>query len=401
METPMNPQPKLLRFSLFGLLYLTQGVVLGYFAALNALYMLANGLDMARVGIFASIALIPFVIKIFFGMLSDRYNFFGLGQRKPYIAIGLMVQVICLILAASVNPGQQYWTFVGIAFLLQLGMAFYDTCTDGLALDITPLHEKGMLQGFMVGGRSVGVIVAASVAGFIAEQSWPMVFYFLAATSLLPFSLLFFVHESPETSGERFNWGAFQAFKSPQVQAAAGVGLVMFLVIVGANQLVNPSLANRLGIDLSTAGTITTVWGFGCVAGAIAGGVLMDRSGDRRALLAAMGAVAVTLILVAFTPSLLAAYLAVVLFGIAYGSAQAIYFALAMKYTTPSIAASMYAILMAVTNVGQGIGLGLGGFLSNSAGFTTAFLVFAAAIFLILPFFPVLFRTTRRAAVAV
>jgi MFS transporter, PAT family, beta-lactamase induction signal transducer AmpG len=397
----MNPQPRLLRFSLFGLLYLTQGVVLGYFAALNALYMLANGLDMARVGVFASIALIPFVIKVFFGMLSDRYNFFGLGHRKPYIAIGLLVQVICLVVVASVNPGQQYWTFVGIAFLLQLGMAFYDTCTDGMALDITPLAEKGTLQGFMVGGRSVGVIVAASVAGFIAEQSWPMVFYFLAATSLLPFLLLFFVREAPRASGERFDWSAFRAFKSPQVLAAAGVGLVVFLVVVGANQLVNPSLANRLGIDLSTAGTITTVWGFGCVAGAFLGGIIMDRAGDRLALLAAMGAVAVTLVLVAFTPSLPMAYLAAVLFGIAYGGAQATYFALAMKYTTPAIAASMYAILMAVTNVGQGIGLGLGGVLANSAGYTITFLVFAAATFLVLPFFPVLFGRKQYAPAAV
>jgi PAT family beta-lactamase induction signal transducer AmpG len=397
----MNPQPKLLRFSLFGLLYLTQGVVLGYFAALNALYMLANGLDMARIGVFASIALIPFVIKIFFGMLSDRYNFFGLGHRKPYIAMGLLVQVICLVIVASVNPGQQYWTFVGIAFLLQLGMAFYDTCTDGLALDITPSHEKGLLQGFMVGGRSVGVIVAASVAGFIAERSWPMVFYFLAVTSLLPFLLLFFIKEAPRVSGERFNWTAFKAFKSPQVQAAAGVGLVVFLVVVGANQLINPSYAGRLGIDLSTAGTITTVWGFGCVAGAFAGGVIMDRSGDRSALLAAMGGVAITLLLVAFAPTLITAYLAAVLFGVAYGAAQATYFALAMKYTTPAIAASMYAILMAVTNVGQGVGLGLGGFLANSAGYTTAFLAFAAAIFLILPFFPVLFRKQQVVSAAV
>lgn len=148
----MKPQSRSLRFTLFGLLYLTQGVVLGYFASLNALYLLSNGLDMADVGVFSSIALIPFVIKIFFGMLSDRYNFFGLGRRKPYIAIGLLVQAICLVLAASINPGRQYWTFVGIAFLLQLGMAFYDTCTDGLALDITPTDEKGICKALWWAG---------------------------------------------------------------------------------------------------------------------------------------------------------------------------------------------------------------------------------------------------------
>lgn len=391
-EKRMKPQPKLLRFALFGLLYLTQGVVLGYFASLNALYLLSNGLDMADVGVFSSIALIPFVIKIFFGMLSDRYNFFGLGRRKPYIAIGLLVQAVCLVLAASINPGRQYWTFVGVAFLLQLGMAFYDTCTDGLALDITPADEKGLLQGFMVGGRSVGVIVAASVAGVIAERSWPGVFYFLAAASLLPFLLLFFVREAPESAGERFNWGAFSAFKSRQVLAVAGAGLVIFLVIVGANQLVNPSFSARLGIDLSTAGFITTLWGLGCVGGAFLGGAIMDRAGDRAALWLSVFSVAATLAIMAVVPAVALAYVAAVLFGVAYGSSQAVYFALAMKYTTPAIAASMYSILMAVTNVGQGIGLGLGGVLAKNAGYPAAFLVFAAAMFLVLPFFPVLFR---------
>ncbi|MBI4928527.1 MAG: MFS transporter [Anaerolineae bacterium] len=393
----MHPQPKLLRFSLFGLLYLTQGVVLGYFAALNALYLLSNGLDMGDVGVFSSIALIPFVIKIFFGMLSDRVNFFGLGRRKPYIVLGLLVQVAALIWAASIDVGRQYWTFVGVAFLLQMGMAFYDTCTDGLALDITPENEKGILQGFMVGGRSVGVIVAASVAGVIAERSWPMVFYFLAGASLLPFTLLFFVREGVRPAGERFNWGAFGAFKSVQVLAVAAAGLVIFMVVVGANQLVNPSYSARLGIDLSTAGFITTIWGIGCVAGAFAGGWIMDRVGDRSALWVVMFAVAATLALVAFVPNLPLAFAAAVLFGMAYGAGQAVFFALAMKYTTPAIAASMYSILMAVTNVGQGIGLGLGGALAKSAGYPVAFLIFAAAIFLVAPLLPLMFRARRQA----
>lgn len=392
----MPPQSRALRFSLFGLLYFSQGAILGYFAALNALYLLASGLDMADVGVFSSIALIPFVIKIFFGMLSDRFNFFGWGHRKPYILIGLAVQFSCLLLVASIHPGRQYWTFVGLAFLLQMGMAFYDTCTDGLALDITPANEKGILQGFMVGGRSVGVIAAASLAGMIAERSWPGVFYFLAALTLLPVPLLFFAREPARQPGERFQWAAFGAFKQPAVLGVAGVGLVVFLVIVGANQLVNPSLDARFGISLSTAGLVTTIWGIGCVAGALAGGALMDRIGNRAALWMSMAAVVMALALLAWVSSLSLAFVVAVFFGIAYGAAQAIYFALAMKYTQPSIAASMYAILMAMTNIGQGIGLGLGGALANNLGYPPAFLIFGGAAFLILPFFPLIFR---RAAV--
>ena len=395
----MNTQSKTLRFSFFASIYFAEGIVLGYFASLNALYLLGSGLDMAKVGIFSSIALIPFVLKIFFGMLSDRFNFFGLGHRKPYIAMGLVVQFVCLLIVAHINPGENYWGFVGLAFILQLGMAFFDTCADGLALDITPLSEKGTLQGFMVGGRAVGVIVAASIAGFIAEKlNWPTVFYFLAVLTLVPFILLFFIKENVRHPGERFNWAAFGAFKNSQVLAAAGVGLVIFLVVVGANQIVNPSFSTQMNINLSTAGLITTVWGIGCVVGGLLGGFLMDHTSDKTAIWISVLTVAPTMVLLALVTALPIAFVAAIIFGATYGLSQAVYFALAMKYTEPSIAASMFAILMAVTNIGQGIGLALSGVLAKSAGYPITFIVFGALMFLVLPFMPVLFKKEKIAA---
>jgi len=395
----MKQPSRTLRFSMFGLLYFTQGTILGYFASLNALYMLEKGLDMAKVGIFSTIALIPFVIKILFGMLSDRFNFFGFGHRKPYILIGLLVQFLCLIAVARVDPGSQYWLFVGMAFLLQLGMAFYDTCTDGLALDTTPENEKGILQGFMVGGRSIGVIAAASLAGFIAQNvSWAAVFYFLAVLTLIPIPLLFFVREV-FNPGDRFDWGAFSAFKQFRVLAVSAVGLILFLVIVGANQLVNPAFTSRFPdqINLSTAGLITTIWGIGCVAGALAGGSIMDRLGDRKALWVSVLLLLPALALLALVKSLPLVWATAVFFGLAYGMAQAIYFALAMKYTQPTIAASMFSILMAVTNIGQGIGLGLGGGIAKSLGFPAAFGIFALCLLLVPLFFPLLFSKRVKA----
>jgi PAT family beta-lactamase induction signal transducer AmpG len=394
----MNHQSKTVRFTMFALLYFTQGTILGYFASLNALYMLENGLDMADVGIFSTIALIPFIIKILFGILSDKYNLFGLGHRKPYIFIGLMVQFACLIAVANINPGENYWLYVGIAFLLQLGMAFYDTCTDGLALDITPESERGILQGFMVGGRSVGVIVAASVAGLIAQNvSWPGVFYFLAVLTLIPVPFLFFIKEIQRAADMRFNWAAFSAFKNVKVLAAAAVGLIVFLVIVGSNQLVNPSFDAKFGINLSTAGLITTVWGIGCVGGALAGGRVMDKLGNKKALWLSVLLVIPAMVLLAVVGSRPLMWVVAGFFGIAYGLSQAIYFALAMKYTQPAIAASMYSILMAVTNIGQGIGLGVGGGLANSIGYPITFLVFGALMLLVIPFFPVLFTKKAEA----
>jgi PAT family beta-lactamase induction signal transducer AmpG len=392
---------KPLRYALFGLLYFTQGTILSYFTALNALYLLDRGLTMTNVGIFSSIALIPFIIKILFGLLSDRISPLGLGHRKPYIFLGLTVQFACLIIAPFIDPKSAYWGFVALAFILQMGMALYDTCTDGLALDTTPDGEKGTIQSFMVGGRAVGVIVTASVVGLLAETStWQMVFWLLAGLTLLPLPLLLVSVKEPARPVERnFDWKAFRAFKKASVLALAGVGFLFFLIVVGANQLVNPYLQERFGIDLSTAGLFTTVWGIGVVLGSAVGGVLIDRVGKRNGVRIAMGISVVGVLTLAFIPALGWAWPIVVLFGVAYGSYQTVYFAMAMAYTEPRIAASMFSILMAVTNVGQGVGLALGGLLADRIDYPPTFILFAALNLLAIPLLPVVFgKTTKKLA---
>jgi PAT family beta-lactamase induction signal transducer AmpG len=76
---------------MFALLYFAQTSIMAFFTTLNALYLQSFGLIMTRVGIIGTITLIPFVIKVFFGMLSDKNNLFGLGYRKPFIVLGLLI----------------------------------------------------------------------------------------------------------------------------------------------------------------------------------------------------------------------------------------------------------------------------------------------------------------------
>jgi PAT family beta-lactamase induction signal transducer AmpG len=390
------PRNKFIRYLTFGSLYFTQGTILGFFAALNALYLLDNGLQMTDVGIFGFIALIPFILKIGLGILSDRVNLFGMGHRKPYIFIGLGVQLVCLMAAPFINPGDYFWGYVAVAFTMQLGMALYDTCTDGLALDTTPEKEQGTIQGFMVGGRAVGSIAAASVVGFLAENvSWLSVFWVLAALTVLPVPFMLFVREAPRSVEKRFDWSAFKAFNK-RTFLAGGLGLLMFLIILGANQLINPYLENQFGISLSAAGMITSLWSLGVVGGSFVGGWLMRHYRPKRALIIGVFLLSLTLAALAFliSPPLgvtLAVGL-VIAFGVAYGAYQTEYFAVAMRFVDPRIAASMYAILMAFTNVGQGIGMFLSGALADGIGFRWTFLVLLALNLLILPVVMVVFR---------
>ena len=107
-------QKRIARYAMFGSLYFSQGTVFAYFTSLNALYFLSKGLSMADVGVFGAIALIPFVIKIFLGMLSDQVNLLNLGHRKPYILLGLLIQTLCLGIAPFIDPAVHYWGFVSL-----------------------------------------------------------------------------------------------------------------------------------------------------------------------------------------------------------------------------------------------------------------------------------------------
>lgn len=387
------PRSPFLRYTMFGLLYFTQGTILSYFTALNALYFLERGLTMTEVGVFGTIALIPFVIKIGYGMLSDNVNLFGLGYRKPYILIGLTVQTVCLIIAPFIDPAQYYWGFVGMAFILQMGMALYDTCTDGLALDTTGEEEQGKIQGIMVGGRAVGVVLTASAVGLLADNvSWAAVFWLLAALTVLPFPLVLGIKEGERHVEQAFDWSAFAAFKQKTVIALGVAGLLFFAIIAGANLNVNPFLETEYNISLTTAGLFTTVWGIGVVLGGISGGTLVSWLGKPRATYLTLGVALVSIALLATVPGVGLAWPLVALFGLAYGTYQTVYFSLAMEYTDSRIAASMYSILMAMTNVGQGIGMGLAGFMADSIGFRVAFVVFALLNLLAIPLLPVIFK---------
>ncbi len=391
------PKSKFWKYVLFGSLYFTQGTILGYFASLNALYLLDRGLTMTSIGIFGTIALIPFVLKIFLGMLSDKVNLFKMGHRKPYIYIGLAVQFLCLLAVPFIDPKASYWGFVAVAFTLQLGMALYDTCTDGLALDTTPEAEQGKIQGFMVGGRAIGTIVAASAVGLLAQHvSWLSVFWVLAALTLIPLPMIFRLKEAERPAEKRFEWKAFSAFKKWQVNAVGLGGMVIFLVIVGANQLINPYLQAELGISLSQAGFVTSLWGIGVVVGSIIGGLLMSKLKVTKATMAILAMVSGALLLIAFLVlkayGLLFAIILVMIYGVAYGAAQTVTFAFCMRVIDQRIAASMFAILMAFTNVGQGIGLGIGGALSDAVTFRWTFVIFAALNLLVLPLLPSMFK---------
>lgn len=383
----MEKKERLSRLALFGGVYFVEGAMLTYFSAFSVLYLRTFDLSYSRIGLIGGISLIPFILKIFIGLLSDKVSIGRWGYRKPYILIGLALQAIAIFSIQFVHPVSQFPLFLILMLLAALGMSTYDTCTDGLSIDTTPEEDRGLVQSIMVGGRALSSIAAAAIIGLLsARGNWPMVFTSIAGLSVLVLILALPVKESTERKLETVqDKSAFRSFLDKGFIFFLVLGMVYPLALYSSESMVGPYLNEAWGISLDRVGAYISVFGIGTVLGAVVGGPLMKVIGRHKSLLTALVLSTLATIGLAFVPSAGLAWIIVAVFGIAFGYYETIYFAMGMDFSDPRIAAFMFSIIMAVGNIGIGLGQPLAGMLVDSVGFKTMFLIFAGVNVITLP----------------
>ena len=382
------------RLALFGTVYFVEGAVLTYFSTFNTIYLRTFDLPFTRIGIVGGITLIPFVLKIFVGLLSDRVNLVGLGHRKPYIVLGLVLQSAAFLVFPLIDPVAQFPLFVVLCMLAALGMSTYDTCTDGFSIDVTPEEERGVVQGIMVGGRALSAVVIAAVIGALSQRGlWSVVFAGIGALGLLTVPLALLAREPQVRPPARtFSLAAFRSLRDWGFALFLVLGLVYPLTLWSANGMTGAFLNEMLGVRLGRVGLYTSVFGVGTVLGGLVGGPLTDRIGRRGSLVVALLLTSATVFGLAMLPSAGLGWLVVGFFGIAFGYYETVYMTMGMDFCDPRIAAFMFAFVMAVGNVGIGLGQPLSGALVDAVGFRWMFAVLAVLNLLTLPLVYGVFR---------
>src|SRR6476660_8913811 len=121
----MNPRARVPRgyLVLFASLYAIQGVVVAYFFNYNQIYMESTGVGRVDASALQSAALLPFVLKFLAGPVSDRIDVLGLGHRKPYIVLGLLLQSLGLVGLSLFDPSRHWGTFAIVAVVAVTGMS--------------------------------------------------------------------------------------------------------------------------------------------------------------------------------------------------------------------------------------------------------------------------------------
>ncbi len=396
---------KAYRIGLFSSLYFAQGMLMSYFLTFNILYLGDAGYSPSEVGIFQAILVLPFVLKILLGLVSDSVNLFGLGHRKPYIALGLVGQIVTMAIMPFISVSEGLGAFAMIAFVASISMALYDTCTDGMALDTTPEDERGIVQGAMVGARAAGILVMLVAGGAIAERfGWNQVFYIISLISLLPLGVLLSsgLKESVEMQGQRspFEWKAFRSFRSGPVALMVLMGFIYSVSLDGVLTFLSDYLREVMEISLGNIGLLVALSMVGRIFGALSNSWITDRIGYKQSLFVAIGLTFVGCL--GLSLELGVGWIGVFgfIFGLAYGYYNAVYAAVAMKMSHAAIAASMFAIFMMFLNLGTVGGQVFGGIITDQFGFAAMVILFGLINLINIPLAIAIFRQEPQEALA-
>ena len=391
--------------TLFASLYALQGVAIAYFFNFTQRYMTIAGLDTATVGRVQSLALIPLIVRFLGGPLSDRFNLFGLGHRRPFILIGLALQGAGFWGLSLVNPAESVWGFTALATVAVLGLALYDTANDGMILDTIPAELRSRTQGIFIASRFLGAMASSIGFGLWLDSTGngpghgdgPL--RMCAALGLIPMALTLLVPERPgRDQTEVFRWEALGALVRPRSLVLLAFGTVYATVAYGVELNLSPYYT-ALSFDDAHVGRFGAARYVGRAAGALGLGLLAPRLGRR--MVVAIGVVGLAIAVA--SQSLIVGYgggvlgdartmALALLFGLANGWDDALFYVLAMEASDPRMAASTCALFMSVTNLSV-LGGGLFAGIKASLGrYPPAFLAAGAAMLVALLMVPVLGR---------
>ncbi|MGE0625530.1 MAG: MFS transporter [Pseudomonadales bacterium] len=403
MKVPALVDSRRLRFSAFTLFYLAQGIPIGLLDVAMPAWLAAQGYSPAQVGSYVALIGLPWAFKLVAGPFMDRFGFPAMGRRRPWVMFAQTGLMIMLALLALVPDPTTQLVLIGAAgVLVNSFAATQDVAVDGMAIDVLPVAERGRANAFMAFGQVAGIAGMGAVSGRLLVE-FGLLFTGMFA-SLLVAGILAVVIACRERSGERLlPWTPGEPHPSAAALSPTLTGLFtdlrravflpMSLIMSGTAFTVRAAMGMFLACapvfavqELGHApeaysqayGTLIGV----CAVAGLAIGPLVDRLGVRRILRSALVAGAVMTLAFSVLDSYWSATGLVLGMLVCYLLVEQVVFicliAQYMNLTWQKVAATQFAVYMALSNLGRFTGSGLFAALSVELDYPSIFQLIGA-----------------------
>jgi PAT family beta-lactamase induction signal transducer AmpG len=420
----LSTRPKLRLLTLCAL-YVAQGIPFGFITITLAAFMADQGLGTDDVGNIIFYSTLPWAFKWVWGPFIDVFGIQSMGRRRPWIIFAQLMMAVTMLLMVFVSDLTT--SIVALSWMTALHNVFgslQDVAVDALAVDLLEEDERGRVNGLMWGSKYFGVAVGGAGLGTIAGYFGLRAAILVQVLILLGIMLLPLLHT--ERVGERvFPWspGDRQLGEGEEVAEGLQDG---FGSLLRAFSLRSTLLGVLLAVAVNIGSGViaafipvfflteavgwtkelyTQVLGGPAVlcgvAGAAAGGFLVDRLGEKTMI--AVGSIGYGLCWISFyfLPYLWGSMgFIVVLLCVAtfLNSVMSVgLFALFMGISWSKIGGTQFTAYMAMLNLSTSIGTKIAGPLERSLGSEQLFLVVGvASVLAALPLLVIDRTETRR-----
>ncbi|HAF22297.1 MAG TPA: MFS transporter, partial [Blastocatellia bacterium] len=235
-----------------------------------------------------------------FGLLADRY-----GRRLPLIIDLIFYSIVEVLSGLAPN----YATFLVLRALFGIGMGGEWGVGASLAMEKVPPRLRGVLSGLLQEGYAAGYLLAAVCYFFVFPRwGWRPMFFIGGLPALLAIFVRLHVKESEVWKKTRHeNWSALGRGIVSHWKLFLYLVLLMMMMnfVSHGTQDMYPTLLKRQwGFSPQKVAAVTAFSMVGAIAGGILFGLLSDRFGRRRSMIAALVGALAVIPLWAFSPSL-------------------------------------------------------------------------------------------------
>ena len=377
---------------LFAVVYFAQGFWYLPNQAITIVLKEQLGLSAGQVATFFTWALLPWLLKPLYGLLSDFVPLFGYRRRSYFLAGSALSAAAGFVLVLVGTPG--YVTLALFFTLMGFGLAFTDVVTDavmienGRALGLTGAFQS--VQWAAVYGASIFV---GLIGGYFAEhRSLRGAFVLATVLPLVTCVMAFvFVHDERarlDAAGLRRTWSAvLEAGRSREVwMIAAFIFLFTFSPSFGPAFLYYQT--DTLKFSQQFIGVLGAIQAAGFVLGAIVYAPISRRVSLQRIVVTAVAVSAVATLAYFLYRGPVSAITIDFLFGILAMMTQLAFLDLAARACPPHVEGTFFALLMSVYNAAQQGSQVVGGYLYDEVGFTRLVWISATATALVLLLVP-------------
>jgi AAHS family 3-hydroxyphenylpropionic acid transporter len=329
----------------------------------------------SQLGLAASASILGLLIgAVFGGRLSDR-----IGRR--WVLIGSMLALGAFSLATTVAA--DFDALLAIRVLAGLGLGGAMPTLIALSAESAPAEQRGAAVGLMYCGMPLGGVVAALVsASFSGPAQWRLIFDLggLGPLLLAPLMLIGLKEMHPPA-------GAVE-HRHPRTAAAVLMGegralttallwLAFFFSLIVLYVLLNwlPALLGAKGFTRPQGAMAGLLLSAGGAAGIVLTGLLMDRGGLKRIIVALYGALILALAGMALFTRLDALLAAAFVAGVAAFGAQSLLYALTPGFYPAAARGTGVGFAVAVGRFGSMLGPLLAGLLLAGGQGTTTILL--------------------------